>query len=157
MSIVLKSGSLNPLESSWPVQGCNGIALPLPFIRNRTNWCDAVTVFHTALIHVYVLFGRPCTSDFSPCYYCDDQMTYAARTGDCFIVAIKKLQHVPFQGRHDCRLTTACTNETHINKWVRAHGLLSPHFLLVKPKPSKAKEFSSVLAFKEVCDCEILN
>jgi len=27
--IVLKSGSLNLLEPSWPVQGCNGTALPL--------------------------------------------------------------------------------------------------------------------------------
>ena len=30
MPIVLKSGSLNLLESSGPVQACNGIALPLP-------------------------------------------------------------------------------------------------------------------------------
>jgi len=30
--IVLKSGSLNLLEPSGPVQACNGIALPLPFI-----------------------------------------------------------------------------------------------------------------------------
>ena len=30
--IVLKSGSLNLLEPSGPVQVCNGIALPLPFI-----------------------------------------------------------------------------------------------------------------------------
>jgi hypothetical protein len=28
--IVLKSGSLNLLETSGPVQECNGIALPLP-------------------------------------------------------------------------------------------------------------------------------
>ena len=31
MSIVLKSGSLNLLEPSGPVQACNGIALPSPF------------------------------------------------------------------------------------------------------------------------------
>ena len=30
MSIVLKSGSLNLLEPSGPLQACNGIALPLP-------------------------------------------------------------------------------------------------------------------------------
>jgi hypothetical protein len=29
--IVLKSGSLNLLEPSGPVKGCNGIALPSPF------------------------------------------------------------------------------------------------------------------------------
>ena len=28
--IVLKSGSLNLLEPSGPVQACNGVALPLP-------------------------------------------------------------------------------------------------------------------------------
>jgi hypothetical protein len=28
--IVLKSGSLNPLEPSGPVKACNGIALPFP-------------------------------------------------------------------------------------------------------------------------------
>jgi hypothetical protein len=52
-----------------------------------------------------------------------------ARTGDYLIVAIKKSQRVPFQGRHDCRLTTACTNETLRNKWVRAHGQMSPLYL----------------------------
>jgi len=26
----------------------------------------------------------------------------------------------------------------------------------VKPTPSKAKEFASVMAFKEACDCELL-
>ena len=76
-------------------------------------------------------------------------------TGDYLIVAIKNSQHVPFQGRHDCRLTTACTNETQIIG-VSAYGLLSPHFLCVKPTPSKAKEFASVMAFKEVYDFEIL-
>ena len=30
--IVLKSGSLNLLEPSGPVQACNGIALPLPLV-----------------------------------------------------------------------------------------------------------------------------
>jgi hypothetical protein len=30
MAIVLKSGNLNHLETSGPVQACNGIALPLP-------------------------------------------------------------------------------------------------------------------------------
>ena len=30
MPTVLKSGSLSLLEPSWPVQACNGLALPLP-------------------------------------------------------------------------------------------------------------------------------
>jgi len=32
--IVLKSGNLNLLEPSGPVQACNGIALPLAFTEN---------------------------------------------------------------------------------------------------------------------------
>ena len=71
-------------------------------------------------------------------------------------MAIKKSQNVPFQGRHDCRYTAACTNKTHRNKWVRVHGRLSPPFLFVKPTPSKTKEFASVMVFKEVYDCAIL-
>jgi len=33
LPIVLKSGSLNFLEPSGPVQACNGIALPLSLLR----------------------------------------------------------------------------------------------------------------------------
>jgi len=35
VQIVLKSGSLNLLEPSGPVQACNGIALPLTVNRNE--------------------------------------------------------------------------------------------------------------------------
>jgi len=37
---VLKSGSLNLLEPSGPVQACNGIALPLPFycFLSKCKW-----------------------------------------------------------------------------------------------------------------------
>jgi len=34
---VLKSGTLNLLESSGPVQACNGIALPLTFTTDVTR------------------------------------------------------------------------------------------------------------------------
>jgi len=51
---------------------------------------------------------------------------------------------------------TACANETHRKKCVRAQGRLSPPFLFVKPKPSSAKEFTSVMAFEGVYNCEIL-
>jgi len=82
------------------------------------------------------------TSDFNRCDYRAAQMKHtflygSARTGDYLIVAIKKSQRVPFPGRHDCRWTAACTNATHRNKWVRAHGRLSPPYLCVKPAPSK--------------------
>jgi hypothetical protein len=40
VSIVLKSGSLNLLESSGPVQPCNGIALPLPSIQSVGHWSN---------------------------------------------------------------------------------------------------------------------
>ena len=111
----------------------------------------------------------PRTSDFSRCDYHAAQMKHAvvygsARTGDYLVVAIKKSQRVPLHGRHDCHLTTACTNETRRNKWVRSHGRLSPplcetstfhgHFLAVAW--SWHKEFVSVMVFKEVYDCEIL-
>jgi len=36
--IVLKSGSLNLLEPSGPVQACNGIALPLPLVISVRGW-----------------------------------------------------------------------------------------------------------------------
>ena len=39
MPIVLKSGSLNVLEPSGPVQACNGIVLPLPFKLLIINFC----------------------------------------------------------------------------------------------------------------------
>jgi hypothetical protein len=46
-----------------------------------------------------------------------------ARTDDSLIVAMRKSQSVPFQGRQDCRLGTICANETQRNIWVRAHGI----------------------------------
>ena len=36
MPTVLKSGNLNLLEPSGPVQACNGIALPLPYVVYST-------------------------------------------------------------------------------------------------------------------------
>jgi len=61
----------------------------------------------------------------------------SVRTGDHLIVAIKKSQRVPFPRRHYCRLTAATTNKTRRNKWVRAHGRLSPPYQCVKRAPSK--------------------
>jgi hypothetical protein len=86
----------------------------------------------------------------------------SARTGDYLIVMIKKSQPVPFPGRHDCRWTTACTNGTHRNKLVSAdcRHLISVwnqhqgHFLA--GGWYSHKEFVTVMAFKEVYDCEIL-
>ena len=51
----------------------------------------------------------------------------SAHTGDCWVVAMEKSQRVPIQGRHDCRLTTVCTNETQRNIWGHAHGRQSLH------------------------------
>ena len=91
----------------------------------------------------YKPLGQLCMSDFSHCSYCAAQMKHtvlygSAHMGDYLIVAIKKSQRVPFPGRHDCRWTAACTNETQRNKWVCAHGRLSPSYLCVKTAPSKA-------------------
>ena len=41
MPIVLKSGNLNVLEPSGPVQACNGIALPLPFMKYSIVSCTS--------------------------------------------------------------------------------------------------------------------
>jgi hypothetical protein len=38
--IVLKSGGLNLLEPFWPVQACNGIALPLYLQKNEVRTSD---------------------------------------------------------------------------------------------------------------------
>jgi len=44
--IVLKSGSLNLLEPPGPVQGCNGIALPLPLLRREWHpWTRNLILF----------------------------------------------------------------------------------------------------------------
>jgi len=46
--IVLKSGSLNLLEPSGPVQACNGIALPLFYTFEPIDWpiaCSGVIVY----------------------------------------------------------------------------------------------------------------
>jgi len=85
-------------------------------------------------LHTSATSGRLHTSDFSCCDYRAGQMKHmvlygSARTGDYLIMAIKKLQCVPFPGQHDCRWTAACTNETHRNKWVCMHSRLLPPFL----------------------------
>jgi len=43
MAIVMKSGSLNLLERSGPVQACTGIALPLPACIRHTWDCLAAS------------------------------------------------------------------------------------------------------------------
>jgi hypothetical protein len=40
MQIVLKYGSLNLLEPSGPVQACNRIALPLPYMYTHSYICS---------------------------------------------------------------------------------------------------------------------
>ena len=45
MPIVLKSGSLNLLEPSGPVQPCNGIALPLPLSLLKCTSIKILTLF----------------------------------------------------------------------------------------------------------------
>ena len=72
---------------------------------------------HSINIHV---LGQPHTSDFNRCDYCAAQMKHtvlygSVRTGDYLIMVIKKSQRAPFPGRHDCRWTAACRNETEIN------------------------------------------
>jgi hypothetical protein len=51
MPIVLKSGSLNLLERSGPVQACNGIAVPLPAKYEIQN--SVPTVFINFCVPAY--------------------------------------------------------------------------------------------------------
>ena len=123
--------AVHPVTESVPVRGdCRGLAK-----KNQ---------------------GRQRTSDFSRCDYRAAKMKHtvvyeSARTGDYLIVAIEESQCVPLQGRHDCRLTTACTNETHSNEWVRAHGRLSPPYLCVKPPSSRPFPRGSVILTQRIC------
>jgi len=51
MPIVMKSGSLNLLETSGPVQACNGIALPFTFKSYVAN--NVIYSTDTAAINSY--------------------------------------------------------------------------------------------------------
>ena len=42
-AVVMKSGNLSFLETSGPLQACNGTALPLPFIRQREQMHSIIT------------------------------------------------------------------------------------------------------------------
>jgi len=53
--IVLKSGSLNLLEPSGPVQACNGIALPLPFYNICKNKSNFLRLYLILLLSVIVI------------------------------------------------------------------------------------------------------
>ena len=52
MPVVLKSGSLNLLEPSGPVQACNGIALPLPLPFYFVLGTDLET-------HLFLFLNKP--------------------------------------------------------------------------------------------------
>ena len=57
---VKKSGGLNLLEPSGPVQACNGTALPLPFtmvVETRFNTVSTATyvTYYSSLAHFLVL------------------------------------------------------------------------------------------------------
>jgi hypothetical protein len=58
--IVLKSGSLNLLESSGPIKACNGIALPLPLSSINI---DIIAIFENgSYIKVHIDARRPTLS-----------------------------------------------------------------------------------------------
>ena len=59
MSIVLKSGSLNLLEPSGPVQASNGIALPLPedVTSHLIVYSDGTSVVHPTTVSFVCSFA----------------------------------------------------------------------------------------------------
>jgi hypothetical protein len=68
--------------------------------------------------------------EYLPHFQADCRAKMRARAtinrGNKRVAAIKESQHVPFQGRHDCRLATACTNETKKCTGGRARATASP-------------------------------
>jgi hypothetical protein len=90
-----------------------------------------------------IYYCRPRTKDFGRCDCRAAQMKRTVvyeivPTCEYLILATKRSQHFPLQGRRDCRLTTVCTNERPWKKLVSAHWRLSPPCLSVKPTTSKA-------------------
>ena len=83
-----------------------------------------------------------------------DTVVYgSALTGEYSIVANKKSQQVPFQGRHDCRIT-ACTNETHTHTQINGCALTGDCRLLIsvwnrhRPRPFPC---GSVMQTQRIC------
>jgi len=76
---------------------------------------------------------------YSPRLSCCSNETYDCvwkwADGRLFNCGEKKSQHVLFQRRHVCRLTTVCRNETQRNKWARAYGRQSLHSHLMQLRP----------------------
>ena len=81
MPIVLKSGSLNLLEPSGPVQACTGIALLLPFISSvlklsrcisvTENYnCDSCCTYSHSPIFLHIRYAFSCSKH---CHCCVDE------------------------------------------------------------------------------------
>ena len=78
MPIVLKSGSLNLLEPSGPVQGCNGIAL-LYTVHYSVSFIEHTQLATMAAGHI-IRFGGPRVGD--PSITCSVYKNVHIR-GDC--------------------------------------------------------------------------
>ena len=63
MLIVLKSGSLNLLETSGPVQGCNGIALPCFYIILTVHTRKNKDFFYLDVIY-FLLLSKDHSKDY---------------------------------------------------------------------------------------------
>jgi hypothetical protein len=62
--VVMKSGNLNFLEPSWPLQACNGTALPLPLPYRSMVWGDHLR----CCVAVYVVAGVMHKNNFHVMY-----------------------------------------------------------------------------------------
>jgi len=82
--IVLKSGNLNLLEPSGPVQVCNGIDLPLPlhlhlqYIRKSTNYMIYLRLNSSSLTD-HIIKLHPLQFFPAPCYFLFLMTTYNFR------------------------------------------------------------------------------
>jgi hypothetical protein len=72
---VLKSGSLNLLETSGPVQVCNGIALPFYCVFKLLKCISVFIAFLTENKDYITVYKILCPSEEeAKCQYCDKHM-----------------------------------------------------------------------------------
>jgi hypothetical protein len=71
----MKSGNLNFLEPSGPLQACNGTALPLPYLRNHDMLndridCFKINIYRNLIIqHLWQIFSSFLLMYFKQFYY----------------------------------------------------------------------------------------
>ena len=84
VSTVLKSGSLNLMEPSGPVQACNGTALPLPFWKRFYFWARMYFYVYFMFIRLYSNYWLVLIIELEGVYF-------VVRTKSVYKILIKSL------------------------------------------------------------------